>query len=65
VQHLEQGRHTPISPCAATNPAEFFAVICEYFCTAPGLLHQQAPAVYEQLKAYFRQDPLERIPHGQ
>ncbi len=45
---------------AATNPAEFFAVICEYFFTAPALLKQRYPEVYEQLKAYFAQDPVSR-----
>ncbi|MCX4186268.1 zinc-dependent peptidase [Methylophaga sp. OBS4] len=42
---------------AATDPAEFFAVICEYFFTAPAVLQQYCPDVYRQLTAYFRQAP--------
>jgi Mlc titration factor MtfA (ptsG expression regulator) len=61
VRQLEQGWHTAINPYAATNPGEFFAVICEYFFTAPGLLYGEAPMVYRQLQAYFRQDPLGSI----
>jgi len=50
--------HGLINPYAATNPGEFFAVMCEYFFTAPDILHEEYPKVYMQLKAYFRQDPL-------
>lgn len=57
--HLEH--HQPaINAYAATNPAEFFAVICEYFFTAPNILWQHCPDVYQQLKAWFKQDPLVR-----
>ncbi len=50
--------HADINPYAATNPAEFFAVICEYYFTAPEILLEHYPAVYHQLKAYFRLDML-------
>ncbi|WP_339492204.1 M90 family metallopeptidase [Pseudomonas rhizophila] len=52
---------TLIDPYAAENPAEFFAVTSEYFFSAPDLLHQAYPRVYEQLKAFYRQDPLARL----
>ena len=52
---------TAIDPYAAENPAEFFAVTSEYFFTAPDLLHQAYPAVYAQLKAFYRQDTLARL----
>ncbi|UVE18364.1 zinc-dependent peptidase [Pseudomonas sp. LS44] len=52
---------TPIDPYAAENPAEFFAVTSEYFFTAPDLLQQAYPAVYAQLKEFYRQDPLARL----
>lgn len=61
VEKVERHHHTAINPYAATNPAEFFAVICEYFFTAPEILQRHVPAVYEQLKRYFRQDPLTRL----
>ncbi|NOZ38240.1 MAG: zinc-dependent peptidase [Gammaproteobacteria bacterium] len=58
-QRLENHQPT-INAYAATNPAEFFAVICEYFFTAPDILWQHCPDVYQQLKAWFKQDPLAR-----
>ena len=53
--------HAPIDPYAAENPAEFFAVISEYFFSAPDLLHQAYPRVYQQLSLFYRQDPLTRL----
>ncbi|WP_223112465.1 zinc-dependent peptidase [Pseudomonas syringae] len=52
---------TAIDPYAAQDPAEFFAVTSEYFFSAPDLLHSTYPSVYEQLKAFYRQDPLARL----
>lgn len=52
---------TAIDPYAAENPAEFFAVTSEYFFSAPDLLHQAYPNVYQQLLAFYRQDPLARL----
>jgi hypothetical protein len=52
---------TPIDPYAAEDPAEFFAVTSEYFFSAPDLLEGAYPAVYAQLKAFYRQDPLARL----
>ncbi len=50
----QQAQDSCINPYAATNPAEFFAVACEYFFTAPDILQQHCPKVYKQLHAYFR-----------
>ena len=52
---------TAIDPYAAENPAEFFAVTSEYFFSAPDLLHQVYPQVYQQLALFYRQDPLARL----
>jgi Mlc titration factor MtfA (ptsG expression regulator) len=52
---------TSIDPYAAENPGEFFAVASEYFFSAPDLLHAAFPAVYAQLRAFYRQDPLTRL----
>jgi len=53
--------HRPaINPYGATAPAEFFAVASEYFFTAPLLLFQQYPAVYDQLALFYRQAPVIR-----
>ena len=49
-----------INAYAATDPAEFFAVVCEYFFTAPDILYEHYPDVYQQLRAYFRQDIFQR-----
>lgn len=57
----EPDAQTAIDPYAAENPAEFFAVTSEYFFSAPDLLHEAFPAVYSQLAAFYRQDPLQRL----
>lgn len=59
-QQLAKHRPACIDPYAATDPAEFFAVVSEYFFTAPGVLVEACPEVYGQLQAYYRQDPLIR-----
>ncbi|RYE01748.1 MAG: zinc-dependent peptidase [Sphingobacteriales bacterium] len=46
-----------INPYGATNQAEFFAVVSEYFFERPDLLHQKHPELYELLSAMFRQEP--------
>ena len=38
----------------ATNPAEFFAVISEYFFEQPGLLKTNHPALYEMLGRIYK-----------
>ena len=60
TQRVEH-HHAKINAYAITNPAEFFAVICEYYFTAPDILLNRYPEVYHQLKRYFRQDPIERF----
>lgn len=51
----------PIDPYAAENPAEFFAVGSEAFFETPELLQPAYPAVYEQFRLFYRQDPLARL----
>ena len=51
----------PIDPYAAENPAEFFAVGSEAFFETPELLAPAYPAVYEQFRQFYRQDPLARL----
>jgi len=53
LKRLEH-HHAEINPYAATNPAEFFAVMCEYFFTAPYILKKHYPKVFKELRAYFR-----------
>ena len=58
---LDSGEITAIDPYAAEHPAEFFAVLSEYFFETPRLVQTSYPAVYTQLKAFYRQDPLRRL----
>ena len=51
----------PIDPYGAESPGEFFAVISEAFFETPELLAPEYPAVYEQLRLFYRQDPLARL----
>lgn len=44
-----------INPYAATSPAEFFAVLSEYFFTAPDILKSCCPGVHRQLALFYRQ----------
>ena len=57
VKNLEYNHHHYINEYAATNPAEFFAVVSEYFFTAPEVLKEHRPAVYEQLVLFYKQNP--------
>jgi hypothetical protein len=61
VQQVEHHHRACINPYAATNPAEFFAVISEYFFCAPETLHMHFADVYQQLQLYYRQDSLRRV----
>lgn len=49
-----------INPYGATNEAEFFAVVSEYFFERPGLLKQKNPALYNLLAEIFNQQPAEK-----
>ena len=60
-RRLEAGEETEVDPYAAEDPAEFFAVISEYFFELPQLVAGTYPDVYAQLRAFYRQDPLQRL----
>jgi len=51
----------PIDPYAAESAGEFFAVVSEAFFETPELLAPAYPAVYEQLRLFYRQDPGARL----
>jgi len=46
-----------INPYGATNEAEFFAVVSEYFFERPHLLQQKHPELYKLLTTIFQQQP--------
>lgn len=48
----------PFDDYAAENPSEFFAVASEAFFECPDAVTAFYPAVYEQLRLFYRQDPL-------
>ncbi|MFP1914430.1 DgsA anti-repressor MtfA [Lonsdalea quercina] len=50
-----------MDPYAATDPAECFAVLSEYFFSAPELLYERFPVVYDVFTRFYRQTPLERL----
>lgn len=50
---LHAGQRTMIDPYAATNPAEFFAVVTEHFFEQSAHLHHSHPALWRCLKEYY------------
>ncbi len=50
-----------IDPYAASDPAECFAVLSEYFFSAPDLIADRFPAMYHHLQRFYRQHPLARL----
>ena len=50
-----------INPYAATNEAEFFAVVTEYFFEKPEKLQEHHPELYELLTQAFHQNPKKRF----
>jgi hypothetical protein len=55
---LAHGEPVLIDPYAATDPAEFFAVVSEHFFEQPGALAAGHPALYQELVHCYRTDPL-------
>lgn len=49
-----------IDAYAASDAAECFAVLSEYFFTAPQLLLERFPALYARFVQFYRQDPARR-----
>ncbi|MGK0271655.1 MAG: Mlc titration factor MtfA (ptsG expression regulator) [Cocleimonas sp.] len=58
VSKIRNHEQTAINEYAATNPAEFFAVISETFFTAPAIVKQHSPDVYDQLVLFYKQKPV-------
>jgi MtfA peptidase len=60
----QAGRSTVLDDYGATDPAEFFAVATECFFEKPRVLKKRHPALYEELKLFYRQDPAQLLPAG-
>lgn len=50
-----------MDPYAVHDPAECFAVLSEYFFSAPELLDERFPDLYRCFQKFYRQDPLARL----
>lgn len=59
---VDHGGETQLDAYGAESPSEFFAVMTEAFFESPDILVEEYPEVYEQLKLFYRQDPLTRMP---
>src|SRR5829696_3370773 len=53
----ESGSPTVLDDYGAENPAEFFAVATEAFFERPVELRAKHAALYDELRAFYRQDP--------
>ena len=56
---MKMRKKSLLNKYGATNPAEFFAVITEHFIEQPRELSKKHPELYQQLKKYYRIDPLQ------
>jgi len=61
---VEAGEQSVLDEYGATDPAEFFAVATETFFERPHVLRQKHPALYEELKRFYKQDPTLWAPGG-
>ena len=52
---------TGLDDYGAESPGEFFAVMSETFFEAPDVLLQTYPALYAQMRLFYRQDPATRL----
>ena len=59
--NFQHHQHQGIDPYAATDPAEFFAVLSELFFERPEVLHHHYPEVYALMQQFYRQDTLARF----
>ncbi|MDP6490766.1 MAG: zinc-dependent peptidase [Kiritimatiellia bacterium] len=59
LKRVAKHKPTVIDEYGATNSAEFFATATEAFFEKPVQLHRKRPDLYEELRHYYRIDPLE------
>jgi Mlc titration factor MtfA (ptsG expression regulator) len=61
IRKKKRHRKTVLRKYGATHPAEFFAVATEAFFEKPRQLDKRHPELYQELKNYYKVDPLEWI----
>lgn len=59
IERIYEGK-SDINPYGATNKAEFFSVISEYFFERPKLLEEKHPELYALLEKIFNQNMADR-----
>lgn len=59
IEKIAEGK-SDINPYGATNKAEFFSVVSEYFFERPKLLEEKHPELYALLEKIFQQDMADR-----
>ena len=57
------GKYEVIGNYAATNEAEFFAVVTERFFVSPAPLKKHFPDIYKELQAFYKTDPISLFSH--
>jgi Mlc titration factor MtfA (ptsG expression regulator) len=57
VERVHHHRPAVLDAYGATNPAEFFAVATECFFEKPAALERWTPALYDELRRFYRRDP--------
>ena len=62
LDELERYGASMLGDYAATNAAEFFAVVTEFFFERPGALRHKHPELYALLVEFYGQDPADREP---
>ncbi len=58
---VENGKPTFFDSYAATDEAEFFAVVTEHFFCKPENMKHHHPKLYQVLKDFYRQDPALKV----
>jgi Mlc titration factor MtfA (ptsG expression regulator) len=61
INERDWGKYKLLGSYAATNEAEFFAVVTERFFESPHSLKRHFPELYAQLKHFYKVDPVEWV----
>lgn len=64
VKDVERCRPTLLDDYGAEHPAEFFAVVTEFFFEMPVELERRHPELYGELRKFYRQDPASLVRRG-
>ncbi len=62
LKNREWGKYKLLGSYAATNEAEFFAVVTERFFESPHSLKHHFPELYKELKDFYNIDPAAMLP---